>query len=620
MHCCDECKIEPLTPGHYCECCGRKLSLQERRALETQAQDHHDHQAAPQSEDLPQHAQHDQPVDRLVGVHFQTPVVSAPVASVPSPGFIDPILEAHFAGQAPVAPLQETARVQPVAAATPVVPVAATRAAAASTDWVQPAVNVAPSGQAELFTDSTPADPPPHHDDGDSPGARCEVCGGPSDDHDLCPVCRETFQALLEPPPPVAVPQQLVVPASEQAVDDTSEQPAVANESAVEVAAVAPAVVSEPTSDVAVSDPVAAIEAAVTAPAVVAAPVVVPATVAAPAVAPTPAQAPVSPAIQIKVRPPVVFSSAQEASLATVDQAPPRPESAARAAAPKASASRPAPSKPEATSVASVQPASSTKKIAAVVAVAVALAAIGFPLGKLWLGHQETSPIVREQPQPEATPAPAPAPAAAPAPTVERVALPPSVPPAPPVVARAETAVPAPAAKSTPAANAAKPLVAPRATNVKPPVKTGRQPVAPPRPVAVTPVSSPVAAAPAPEVAPPPPVAAPEPKPEAPAAPIGPFFELRDVNETPRVVTRVEPQMPDDLRARQLNEVVIVRVLVTQAGHPMMVNLLRRSKAGASLDNAIVAAVKQWTFAPAKRRGEAVSCWYHVGVPVTQAN
>ena len=51
---------------------------------------------------------------------------------------------------------------------------------------------------------------------------------------------------------------------------------------------------------------------------------------------------------------------------------------------------------------------------------------------------------------------------------------------------------------------------------------------------------------------------------------------------------------PDELRG-QLNEVVIVRVLVTQAGQPLMVNLLRKSKAGASLDDAIVAAVKQWT-------------------------
>ena len=82
----------------------------------------------------------------------------------------------------------------------------------------------------------------------------------------------------------------------------------------------------------------------------------------------------------------------------------------------------------------------------------------------------------------------------------------------------------------------------------------------------------------------------------------------------------MEPQVPDDLRDRPLNEIVIVRVLVTQAGQPHIVNLLRRSKAGPSLDNAIVAAVKQWTFVPARKRGEAVSCWYHVGVPVNRAN
>ncbi len=86
------------------------------------------------------------------------------------------------------------------------------------------------------------------------------------------------------------------------------------------------------------------------------------------------------------------------------------------------------------------------------------------------------------------------------------------------------------------------------------------------------------------------------------------------------MATRVEPQVPDELHDRQLNEVVIVRVLVTQAGQPLMVTLLRKSKAGASLDNAIVTAVKQWTFVPAKKRGEAVSCWFHVGVPVSRAN
>jgi protein TonB len=140
------------------------------------------------------------------------------------------------------------------------------------------------------------------------------------------------------------------------------------------------------------------------------------------------------------------------------------------------------------------------------------------------------------------------------------------------------------------------------------------------RAAAPAPAPTPVAVAPAPAVAAPAPVVAAAPKPEPPPVPVGPFFELRDVNETPRVATRVEPQVPDDLRDRQLNEVVIVRVLVTQAGHPSLVNLLRRSKSGPSLDDAIVAAVKQWTFVPAKKRGEPVSCWFHVGVPVSKAN
>ena len=112
------------------------------------------------------------------------------------------------------------------------------------------------------------------------------------------------------------------------------------------------------------------------------------------------------------------------------------------------------------------------------------------------------------------------------------------------------------------------------------------------------------------------PVVVPEPRPEPPAAALGPFYEVRDVNQPPAVATRVEPRIPEELRASAASEIVIARVLVTQTGRAQTVTLLRRSKAGAALDDAIVAAVKQWTFAPARRRGEAVSCWYNLGVPV----
>jgi TonB family protein len=103
-----------------------------------------------------------------------------------------------------------------------------------------------------------------------------------------------------------------------------------------------------------------------------------------------------------------------------------------------------------------------------------------------------------------------------------------------------------------------------------------------------------------------------------PAAAVGPFFETKDVNESPRIAARVEPRLPADLKARSIKEVVIVRALVSQSGHPSRVSLLRRSKAGPELDDVVVATVNQWTFSPAKKKGEAVSCWLNFGVQVGQ--
>jgi TonB family protein len=104
------------------------------------------------------------------------------------------------------------------------------------------------------------------------------------------------------------------------------------------------------------------------------------------------------------------------------------------------------------------------------------------------------------------------------------------------------------------------------------------------------------------------------------STPIAPFFEPTDVNETPQIATRVEPRLPDELRSRKFHDVVVVRLLVSQSGHPSRVGLLRRSKAGTPIDNAVIAAVNRWTFSPAKKRGEAVSCWFNVGVPIGAAN
>jgi hypothetical protein len=211
---CDECKVEPVTPNHFCECCGRKLSLQERKALEEKKADQTSWgEPAPVLRKAAKG-------DRLVGIHFTPepePYVDEP-GDEPAPGVdpvdvdthvrdfdaawpeppvpvtasatIDPILEAHFAGHAPV----EAPPDAQVSAAPAVAPV------------VEPHVS---------------ADSPAAHIDSDVPAARCESCGGPAEVGDLCSRCQQAFHSLLDAPPayepiavaaPPAVAQPEVVP------------------------------------------------------------------------------------------------------------------------------------------------------------------------------------------------------------------------------------------------------------------------------------------------------------------------------------------------------------------------------------------------------------------------
>ena len=263
------------------------------------------------------------------------------------------------------------------------------------------------------------------------------------------------------------------------------------------------------------------------------------------------------------------------------------------------------------------------------------LAVIGVPLSKLWLERTVAQPGV----QPGAVqPAPQPRPQHAPAARV--------TPPAPPPTA-------APAASPSPAPHVAPPPVAPavstasNATVIGPPrtaaterprtVLLSPDAQVPPRPARpAAPVTQPVAppAPPAPQVAAlAPAITAPtvsalptaeaEPTPppapvEVPTAAAGPFFELNDVDSPPRVAARVDMVLPASLEGQSLNEIVVVRVLVSQTGRPALVSLLRHSKAGLALDEAVIAAVKQWTFTPALKRGQRVSCFYHAAVPVSQ--
>jgi TonB family protein len=238
------------------------------------------------------------------------------------------------------------------------------------------------------------------------------------------------------------------------------------------------------------------------------------------------------------------------------------------------------------------QPAASagrtpSRAITTAAAAVVVIAAVGFPvLTKLRAGAP---------PEPAAVVAEAPAPAA-----------------------------PKPAAESAPAANVPAPARTeperaaepPRLAKSRPDRPKGRSAARKPQPKIELPAPRPPEAAPAPAaVAVAQPVVEAPPPPPAPVAPVGPLFEMRDVHVPPKIVTRVEPVVPAGVPG-PVNEIVVVRVLVSQTGRPSMARLLRASKTGPAIDDAVIQAVHQWTFVPAQRRGGPVSCWYHVGVPV----
>jgi outer membrane biosynthesis protein TonB len=248
-------------------------------------------------------------------------------------------------------------------------------------------------------------------------------------------------------------------------------------------------------------------------------------------------------------------------------------------------------------SVAPVPQRRKTRSMAlAAAAVLAVVAAVGAPQGARWLGIEWPSLAAGQEQSEQPTLPNAPA-TSDPAPEDQA---------APVMAQEAPSTRPASTASTQPRAAAPRPATA------------ARQPNPSTRQVASAAAPTPALEARALDAAPAPAtLAAPEPLPSpAPAAPTGRFFEPGDVDEMPRIVTRVEPQLPGDLAARSFSDVVVVRVLVSQSGHPFRVGLLRRSKLGPSLDDAVIEAVGQWKFSPALKRGEPVSAWYNIGLPL----
>jgi protein TonB len=407
-----------------------------------------------------------------------------------------------------------------------------------------------------------------------APPARCQSCGGPALEEALCASCERAFHTVLEVPKEKeivggdAADHAANLDALFKALEAPNDlETASASFDSLSVLSVVAFAVDDPARGSIEPAPPLPAPADARAEVGSAAPATPPAEAAAPAAKPA-ESVPHAPEMAAAVEMAAVVAPTQSAKGTTPDV---------------------------------VAPARQTgrfRSLLAAAAVLVIVGAIGIPLTKLWLGRQQQILEIGPTAQVSGSSGsknPAGKSGAGAIATPPRKIDTAAVAPAPPVAAAPDKAKRP--ARVQPRASRTLLLPAPEAASIAAPDFVNTPPVE--------------AALPAAEAVRPTPLAAPPP-----ASPVGPFYETRSVDRAPQVLLRVEPQMPGNLQGQGVNEIVIVRVLVSQAGHPALVSLLRRSKSGLELDNAVIAAVKRWTFAPAVKRGEAVSCYMHIGVTV----
>ena len=93
----------------------------------------------------------------------------------------------------------------------------------------------------------------------------------------------------------------------------------------------------------------------------------------------------------------------------------------------------------------------------------------------------------------------------------------------------------------------------------------------------------------------------------------GTYVHSDDVDTPPRILETVNPVYPPDALRARIRGLVILAVLVSETGSPLEIRVIQRARAG--LTEAAVAAVRQWKFEPAEKRGISVTTWTTVRVP-----
>lgn len=88
--------------------------------------------------------------------------------------------------------------------------------------------------------------------------------------------------------------------------------------------------------------------------------------------------------------------------------------------------------------------------------------------------------------------------------------------------------------------------------------------------------------------------------------------------DPPRLLVRVAPVWPDVVRQQNLQGVIIVQTVLTEEGRVCAARVVRSidSEHAPALDEAAIAAVRQWRFTPALLEGKPRKAFYAIAVRV----
>ena len=93
----------------------------------------------------------------------------------------------------------------------------------------------------------------------------------------------------------------------------------------------------------------------------------------------------------------------------------------------------------------------------------------------------------------------------------------------------------------------------------------------------------------------------------------GALIALEDADSPPRIAKIVKPSYPPFALQARIGGIVVLRVLVSEQGTPLQIEVTRR--VGAGLTEAAVEAVRRWTFEPARKSGVPVRTWMVIPIP-----